>query len=66
MPAFSLIELALPDPAERSGLQEWRHQSIRFSVAALIVAFPIFLAMSAKLDCEITADPNGTRVHVRS
>ena len=55
--AFDLIELALPDPAERPGSQEWRHQSIRFSVAALIVAFPIFLAMTAKLDREIAADP---------
>lgn len=55
--AFDLIELVLPDPAERPGAQLWRYDSIRFSVASLVVAFPLFLWMTVKIDREIAADP---------
>ena len=52
---FDLIELALPDPADRP--QEWRADSVRFSVASLIVAFPVFLALTVKLGREVARDP---------
>ncbi|HUF57511.1 MAG TPA: DUF5671 domain-containing protein [Thermohalobaculum sp.] len=52
---FDLIELAYPDPADRP--QDWRADSIRFSTAALIVAFPVFLALTVKLDREVARDP---------
>jgi hypothetical protein len=53
---FSFIELAFPLPgrdfeAERAG------RSIRWATASLIVAFPIFLALSLKLRREIQAEP---------
>lgn len=54
---FDLIELVLPDPADRPGSDRWRADSIRFSIAALLVAFPVFLALTAKLNRELAADP---------
>ena len=54
---FDLIEIALPDPADRPGVRDWRADSIRFSAAALIVAFPLFLGLTARMNREIAADP---------
>jgi hypothetical protein len=53
---FSFIELAFPAPgndfeATRAG------RSIRWATASLIVAFPVFLALSVKLRREIRIEP---------
>lgn len=51
---FDLIDTAIPDPADRDyGLT----RSIHWSIAALIVAVPLFLWMSRLANREIAADP---------
>lgn len=54
---FDLIEIVVPDPADRPPTARGRADSIRFSIASLIVAFPVLLGLSAKLNREIRADP---------
>ena len=53
---FDLINRALPDPAAllRMG---WTGNSIRWSVASIIIAFPIFLLLSARIGGELRRQP---------
>lgn len=55
---FDLIDLAFPDPARQfQGSSEAVRQSIRWSVSALIVSFPVFLYLSWLTAKEIARDP---------
>ena len=54
---FDLIEIAVPDPLERDWSWSWRGDSIRWSVAALLVGAPLFAWLSVKLDREMREDP---------
>jgi hypothetical protein len=52
---FELINRAFPDPAQfRSG---GLSTSIRWSVASLLVAFPVFLSMSIKIGHDVARQP---------
>jgi hypothetical protein len=55
--SFDLIDHAFPDPAERGLTSAWTLAAIRWSVASLMVAFPIFLFMSRLLNREVLDDP---------
>lgn len=53
---FQFINLAFPDPAfER--LREYAYREIRFSVSAIIVAFPAFLLLSVLIERQIREEP---------
>jgi hypothetical protein len=43
---FQFINLAFPDPAAYAEFADSARQAIRFSVASLVIAFPIFLYLS--------------------
>lgn len=51
---FDLINLVLPQPGERVS---WSIQSLRFGVASVVVAFPIFLLMSGLISREAVRHP---------
>jgi hypothetical protein len=55
--AFELINQAFPDAADRSAYAAWTLQNMRWSVASLIVAFPVFLFMSRLVNREVRDDP---------
>jgi hypothetical protein len=54
---FQLIEIAVPDPLEREWRWTGRGDSIRWSVAALLVGAPLFTWLTLKLERETRADP---------
>lgn len=60
---FTFIERAFPDPAFRGDADAWR-QRIRWALANLIVAFPLFALLSVSLQRAIERDPGrrGSRV----
>jgi hypothetical protein len=62
---FILIEKAIPDPAFQGAGADWRDDRIRFSVSSLIVAFPLFLFLSAKIGREMLSTPSGRASAVR-
>ncbi len=51
---FSLINHAFPDPADRYPLFG---PSIRWSVASIVIAFPLFLVMSARIARSLREQP---------
>lgn len=51
---FDLINRAFPDPAARAG---WSPESLRFSAAALLVGFPLFVFMSSYIHRGLKRDP---------
>jgi len=53
---FQFINLAIPDDLD-FGNREYVVASIRWSTSALMVAFPIFLYMTAHITKGVTADP---------
>jgi hypothetical protein len=61
---FSLINLGLPNPVNQYETAA-AERSIRWATATLIVAFPVFLWVSLKLQREIAADPNRRHSAVR-
>ena len=54
--SFDLINHALPDSAERAYQAQHLMMSIRWSLASIIVAFPVFLYMASLIGREISAD----------
>jgi len=52
---FQFVNLAIPDNLTESN--SYAYQRIRFAVAALLVAFPVFLYLSYRTSVEVTADP---------
>jgi hypothetical protein len=61
--AFRFIERAFPDPAMRAADTGFRH-AVRWAVANLIVAFPLFVALSISMQRAIDRDPTkrGSRI----
>ncbi len=53
---FQLIELAFPDPADEQFPRALVDETIRWSIASLVVAFPVFLGVSRRIRRESTAD----------
>ncbi|MBD94444.1 MAG: hypothetical protein CL482_09335 [Acidobacteria bacterium] len=54
---FQLINQMFPDPAVSPLAPELARQATRWSVAYLIVAFPIFLTLSRRVGGEVATDP---------
>lgn len=62
---FIFIEQTIPDPALQSITPGWSTDRIRGSVSALIVAFPLFLYLSRKINQELLSNPAGRTSGVR-
>lgn len=54
---FDLIAHAWPDPAEAPWQSGGRARSMRFSVATLVVAFPVFLLVARRLGRDLARNP---------
>jgi hypothetical protein len=54
---FSFINRALPDPVVPEGYLEYTQYAIRWSVASLIIAFPVFLFASHRVRRALRRDP---------
>jgi hypothetical protein len=53
---FQLIDAGFPDPSERNVVLD-RNSLIRWAVASLVVAFPVFLALTRAMQRAIARDP---------
>jgi hypothetical protein len=62
---FTFIEQAIPDPALQQITQSWTIENIRGAVSGLIVAFPVFLYLSRKINEELLSNPAGRSSGVR-
>jgi hypothetical protein len=62
---FDLIDITFPDPA----FDQWSYQrsdySVRWSVSALIVAFPVFLYLSRVTGRQVARNPQARESRVR-
>ena len=54
---FDLINGALPDPADSSDMRNRAGDSMRMSVASLLIAFPLFLFVARVLSRELLRNP---------
>lgn len=66
--AFAVVDLTVTDPARLDGdgwEGGWRRDSVRWSVAALLVFTPVSLILHARLEREARADPGRRRSGVR-
>lgn len=54
---FALIDIWVPDAAERAGRGEWHERRIRWAIAALIVAAPVYIWLNARLARGMRTDP---------
>jgi len=61
--SFGLVNLALPDELDGNGL--YLRSGIRWSTAALIVGFPVFLFAAIKISREVAAEPTRLNSAVR-
>lgn len=62
---FQFINRAFPDPAASAGFAEYTREAIRWSVASLIIAFPVFLYVSRLLSLAAMRDPSKRASKVR-
>ena len=62
---FDLINYALPDTARRPAAEAFALQTIRWSLSALIVAFPVFLYAATLIRRDIARDPTKRTLKVR-
>jgi hypothetical protein len=61
---FDLISLWLPDPLQDNGGM-WVHQSMRWSIATLIVTLPLFVWLNRRADNQVAMDPAAARAPLR-
>lgn len=54
---FDLINAAIPDPADQRFQAGMRDDSMRFSVASLVIAFPIYLFVARLLSRDLARNP---------
>ena len=62
---FQFVNLGFPDPAALYDVANSAREGIRFSVASLVVAFPIFLYLSLLIGRSIKRDPSKRASKVR-
>ncbi|MBM3423591.1 MAG: hypothetical protein FJY09_10185 [Chlorobi bacterium] len=62
---FAFIDKVLPDPAFSEHYAVYFNERIRGSVSALIVAFPLFIYLSAKISRELLSTPSGRASGIR-
>lgn len=56
---FQFIERAFPDVTQQSYGERFSLESVRWSVSALIVAFPVFLFTARHISRQLARDPSG-------
>lgn len=61
---FDLIARALPDPLQQDG-GVWTNTSMRWSIAALVVAVPLFVALNMRAERAVRLDPAAAHAPVR-
>lgn len=54
---FDLINWALPDPADPAYVANRLGQSMRWSVASVVIAFPVFVYVAHRLGAELARSP---------
>jgi hypothetical protein len=54
---FDLLNAALPDPADNDYQRERISESIRWSTASVLIAFPVFVYMARYLGLEVARSP---------
>lgn len=54
---FDLVNHWLPDPADDPWRVQWQGRSMRWAVASILIAFPLFLYVSRLLSREMAASP---------
>lgn len=62
---FRLIERAFPDPADTAYMVQSADETIRWSIASVIIAFPVFLWVSRSVAKAIARDPNKRASRIR-
>ena len=62
---FDIINATFPDPADPASGRQYVRMSMRWSIASLIVAFPVFLYTSWLVARDLAADPNKRHSKVR-
>ncbi len=62
---FQLINLGFPDPAEAAYVTNYADTRIRWAIAVLVVAFPLFLFMSRLVHRAVQRDPAKRASRVR-
>jgi hypothetical protein len=62
---FVFIDRAFPDPAASEVGQQWRSDSLRWSLSTLIVAFPVFVFVSHRIGRAVEEDPTKRASGVR-
>jgi hypothetical protein len=62
---FQFINRAFPDPAAPAGFVEHIRQDIRWSVASLVIAFPVFLYVSRLISRAVSRDPSKRASKIR-
>jgi hypothetical protein len=62
---FQFINRAYPDPPMPAGFGKYTREAIRWSVASLIIAFPVFAYMSRLLSRAVHRDPGKRASRVR-
>lgn len=62
---FDLIDLAFPGPDGRYYEQEWRTDSIRWSISVLVVVVPFFLWLNHRQNIQLKTDPSKARSPLR-
>jgi hypothetical protein len=62
---FDLINLAFPDRSLDATYGQYVRMGMRWSLASLLVAFPVFAFMTRKINREIVSDPGKRRSKVR-
>jgi Domain of unknown function (DUF5671) len=62
---FIFIDKAIPDPALAGVAAIWIEYKIRFAVSALMVASPLFLYLSRKINSERLSTPEGRASGIR-
>ncbi len=62
---FQFINIGLPDPAAMYDVVDSARQAMRFSIASLVIAFPIFLYLSMLIGRSIKRDPSKRASKIR-
>ena len=54
---FAIVDHRLPDPVQNTNSLRWATEALRNGIAALVIAFPIFLSLSTLIGRAVARDP---------
>ena len=54
---FQIIDIVFPDPTPVASHGFWGQNKIRWAIAVLVVSFPLYLFLAARISSEIAAEP---------